>query len=103
MYHRVSDTALKLARSSRLQGTRPSTQPGGVFPYNPTRTSPNMDKSINTNNNNSNNDNNDITNSARDLQKTIHMLNLRGKFDSLAPGDREDLIDLQRKLFTSIV
>ena len=31
------------------------------------------------------------------------MLNLKGKFDSLAPGDRENLIDLQRKLFTSIV
>ena len=31
------------------------------------------------------------------------MLNLKGKFDSLAPGDRESLIDLQRKLYTSIV
>ena len=30
-------------------------------------------------------------------------LNLKGKFDSLAPGDRENLTDLQRKLFTSIV
>lgn len=67
VYHRVTDTASKLAHSGRLQGIRPSTQPGGVYPYNPTRTSLNMDKSFNTNNNNSNNGNNDITTSARDL------------------------------------
>lgn len=99
MYRRVSDTAIRLARSARLQGHRVSSQPGDVFPYNKARTSLNMDIPFKAGTNN----NNSIITSAMDLQKTIHMFNLRGKLDKLDPEDRESLIDLQKQLYTSIV
>ena len=101
MYRRVSDTAIRLARSARLQGHRVSSQPGDVFPYNKARTSLNMDIPFKAGTNNNNNNN--IITSAMDLQKTIHMFNLRGKLDKLDPQDRESLIDLQKQLYTSIV